>query len=152
MTSKFGRPLLFTVHLESGALFSGLPIDALMCDRYGEADLTSKIIGTELAQPYSCLEGDIQCVQYWYLKDYKVICKVGNQVLNGRYLFTIDYSGDGLADDPEQYKSHNIIVLSNGNMVALPNNMCLFEDGHFTGELKEFPKYKRNLNYYMPGT
>jgi hypothetical protein len=143
-----GRPILFTVHLESGAVYSSLPIEALRCTKYSEHFVYNSDLKTEELQPFTCLDGPAQLIEYEALKDYQVKTKLG---IDGRYLFTIDYAGGGLAEDPEQFKTHNVIVLDSGQLCALPNNYCLFVDKHFT-ETKEFPKYTRSSKYYLAGS
>lgn len=136
------RCLFFTVHLESGAVFSHVPITEILCDKYGPLD--PEAYPLEVLQPYSCLQGEIQVIKYNHLKDCTV--KVKERGF-GYYLFTVDYLGEGLSEDPDQYKSHNIIILNNGLLCAVPNNFCLFVDGFFTKVL-EFPSYVRQTKYH----
>jgi hypothetical protein len=140
-------PIHFTVHLESGAIFSSLPITALLCDKYNK-NISPFNIPLEKAQPYSCLDGEINVIQYDYFKNYTIETK---NFGSGVYLFTIDYRGNGLSDDPEQFKTHNIIALDSGDLVALPNNEILAVDDHFT-KSNGFPAYKRNNKYYLAGS
>lgn len=137
----------FTVYLSSGALWSGLPISALWCDRFNEVNLESKIKETEKLQPFSCLEGPPAVITYNLLKNNKLTCKLGE----ANYLFTINYEGDGLSEDPEQYKTHNIIVLKSGQLAAYPNNYIRFEDNWFTNETEDVTLYKRNKKHFFPG-
>lgn len=141
--SQNNRPLMFTVHLESGALFSNIPINQIYCNRFRKNNEKSYCLDS--LQPYSCLTGDINVIKYNHLKD----CKVHIKTLGtGYYLFTIDYLGEGLSEDPEQIKSHNIIALMDGALCALPNNHCLFIDRFFTNNKSAtFPVYKRNKDY-----
>lgn len=76
---------------------------------------------------------------------------MGDRTEYGHYLFTVDYNGPGLMEDPEQFKTHNILVLESGNLVALPNNHILFVDDHFARE-SEFPKYRRQTDYLLGAT
>lgn len=125
--SQANHPLKFTVHLETGGLWSGLPIEAISLSR----DLVLSY-DTTLLQPFSCLEGNIQVIEYKYLQKYQVHAMIDGKLLPGLYYCTIDYCGSGLTDDPEQFKTHNLILLDGGQIAALPNNMCLFTDHHFT--------------------
>lgn len=135
------RPLLFSVHLENGALYSGLPINSLCTKNCLELDL-------EVAQPWSCLESPCNALIYSHLKDYDVEVSTAAISQIGRYLFTIDYQGEGLAQDPEQHKTHNIIALESGQLVAMPNNYCLFKDEYFTDESLEPKHLRRTTAYY----
>lgn len=150
VTTIAGRPLRFTVLLENGALFSGLPISALFCDKHG-ADIPSapQPLSISEAQPWSCLESPAQILEYELLRDSRVWVRTPR--FENRacyYLFTIDYHGEGLAEDPEQSKSHNLLVTDRGELVAMPNNYCLFENEWFTGKLDGFPKWLRRQSAY----
>lgn len=149
VTSIPNRPLFFNVHLETGALFSRLPITALVCDRFKMNSSVPDNLDLADAQPYSCLEGDIQVIEYKYLKNYEVLVRGIEQP--GFYLFTVDIVGFGLSDDPIQHKTHNIIVLEDGNMIAYPNNLILLPDKYFADDSPQWPKYKRSDKYYLPG-
>lgn len=134
------RPILFTVHLENGALYSGLPINALFgCESECHA------LELEEAQPWSCLEGPANALILGHMKDYQV--EVLKADLEGRYLFTIDYHGDGLAQDPEQHKMHHIIETETHCLVAMPNNFCLFDDAYFVKKDMTF-QLTRQKKYY----
>lgn len=143
-----GNCLMFSVYLETGAMFSNLPIEAIFCDRYYSIDVDSALSTDEL-QPYSCLDGAICVLEIPLLRHCPVKTKLGH----GTYLFTIDYNGTGLADDPEQRKTHNIIVLKSGQLCALPNNYCLFINDSLTNNKElDYPNYKRSDRYYTPGS
>lgn len=142
-----GRPLLFTVYLDTGAVWSGLPITALYCDRFDKINYNAPPLLIEEAQPFSCLEGDINVVTYNLLKNSQAY--LGKDKIQGNYLFTIDYLGEGLAEDPSQHKTHNVFVIDTGQLVAYSNNMILWQDGFFAYKNDEFPKYKRTNNYWI---
>lgn len=152
--SKPNYPLAFTVHLSTGALWSGLPIEAIHSKRFCNVTYFSTKYETPLLQPYSCIEGDIQLIQHNYLKNYVVYAKIGEEKILGHYMFTIDYSGEGLASDPTQYKTHNIIELENGQLAALPNNYCQFVDEHFidNSTKEQLKHYKRNTKVFFSGS
>lgn len=142
-----GRPLLFTVYLDTGASWSGLPITAIYCDRFNPINYDAPPLSIEEAQPFSCLEGDINVLTYNLLKNAKAY--LGPDKLVGNYLFTIDYLGEGLAEEPSQHKTHNIFVLDTGHLVAYPNNMILWTDGFFAYEPGTAPDYRRTNKYYL---
>ena len=137
------RPLLFTVHLENGALYAGLPINSLFYP-----DSSKNPIELEVAQPWSCLEAPANALVLTHVKDYDVQINSPTYKDDGTYLFTIDYSGDGLAQDPEQHKAHNIIATADSSLVAMPNNYCLFKDKYFTGDCAVEPKDLRRQTKY----
>ena len=143
-----GRPLLFTVYLDTGAAWSGLPITAIQCDRFNPIDKNT-FLKIEQAQPFSCLEGDINVITYDLLKNARATLKAHPTNFTGNYLFTIDYLGEGLSEDPSQHKTHNIFVVDTGHLVAYPNNMILWEDKFFAYKNDEFPKYRRTNKYWI---
>lgn len=145
------RPLFFTVHLETGAVWSRLPITAIRSSRYNNLTEFKTTLPLDVAQPYSCLEGNINVIVYEHLRHCQVTVKsIDNVYRNGTYLFTIDVMGQGLSEDPEQYKTHNVIELDTGELVAYPNNMLLFKDEFFT-KTDKFPNYRRSNNFYLAG-
>ncbi len=133
------RPLLFTAHLEDGAIYSRIPLKYIFHkEPEGERLLTD---------PWGAISSNGQVVQHRYLKDYFVECDISGFAVAGRYLFTIDYFDGGFSEDPEQHKTSNIISLETGQLAALPNNLCRFVDDHFT-ESGDLLKYKRNSVYW----
>jgi hypothetical protein len=55
------------------------------------------------------------------------LCKIGGEFYTGKYLFTVDYTENSIADDPAQHKQSHVLYLTDageytGNFVALPNN------------------------------
>lgn len=140
VTTIPGRPLLFTVHTVDGAVYSRLPIHSFQTKETKQA---LSLYDLSDLQPWSCLEGPAFFIQHSYLKGYTVHAKVKGNTLIAEYFGTIDYFGGGLASDPEQHKTHNLIMLDNGQMAALPNNHCLFVDKHFVKKPYSWPKYRR---------
>lgn len=150
------RPILFTAHLENGAVYSGLPVNAFSSPEVADG----KTYLLEQSQPWSCLEAPSNALIIEHLKDYEVkviapeIVKENDGMAeSGTYLYTIDYSGEGLAQDPEQYKCHHVIALDKANWVAMPNNYCVFQDRYFTEKdaevsLKEMKRSSKYLKTY----
>lgn len=132
------RPLLWTVHTVDGAIYSRVPTWAL---RHEQVDVAAP---TTLDQ-WGAISSSGQIIAHQYLKDYWVKTPIEE---DGIYKFTIDYFESGFSEDPEQHKTSNIIFLDSGLIAALPNNLCLFKDRHFTNEEPSF-KYERNKQYFM---
>jgi hypothetical protein len=151
VTLKENRPLLFTCYLETGAIFSGIPINYLKSITYNKlsvSNLPTDPENLETLQPYSCLGHQADIIQITFLKDAYCAVRIDGAEMFGFYLFTIEYGG-GLAEDPEQHKMHNIIELEDGSLAALPNNKIRFIDSYFVGLNKDWPKYKRNSVYHF---
>lgn len=147
--ARNGQALRFTVLLESGGIWSGLPIEAIYVPYNGDFSEVEKQKGhsTEVLQPFSCLEGPVSFIAYQILKDAEVETPLGP----GQYLFTINYEGLGLAEDPEQYKTHNVITLySSGQLCAMPNNMIKVKNNWFTNE-SDTSDYRRTSMRFFAG-
>lgn len=136
-TPLLNRPLLFTLHTVHGAVYSRVPLSHLAHE---------EPTGEHL-EPWGSLGERMTVIQHAYLKDYWVRTKQGPE---GRYLMTFDWLPQGhFEEDPEQQKSMNLLALENGRFALLPNNMCLFQDAHFTGLSGEWPRYRRNTEYFL---
>lgn len=141
------RALDFTVYTEHGAIYSGLPIEAIFKHK---PEKGYKHLTTDLLQPYTCLEGPVNVIKYSLLDN--ATCLVPSLKTVGNYLFTIDYHGNGLANDPEQHKTHNIIYLDSGQFAAMPNNYIQFMDNWFAGKtVQKYPYKRRTKTYYAGG-
>lgn len=134
------RPLLFTVHFDDGAVYSRLPIEAIKYDIPKKNEPKGKPL-----DPWGAISDHGQVIEHAYLKDYRV--KTANGF--GRYYCTIDYFYGGFAQDPEQHKTSNLIILDSGHLTALPNNFCLFLDSHFTDNQAKTRSYRRNSLYFV---
>jgi hypothetical protein len=136
----------WTVYLETGALWSGLPCEAIFYEK------GKKLFENHILQPFSCLEGPVSICEFNLLKQAEGEVIALNKILF-KYLFTINYEGNGLADDPEQYKTHNIVALSTGQIAAMPNNLLSFKDNWLFDPKKEHEKqqYKRTNKRYEAG-
>lgn len=123
-----GNALQFYVLLETGALFTGLPIHAFCTDKNAPIWALSK------HQLWDNLSYDISHITLDFVKN--MACEVllkDKTREKGYYLFTIDYAhpsadSKGLAETPDEWKSAHIVELENGNIVAYPPNRILFKD------------------------
>lgn len=145
MTLIESRPLFFTVHTEHGAIYSRLPIDAIY-HKYNIKENRELFENRESLDQWGAISSNAQAIKHTYLKDYEVY--VMPLRMKGIYWCTIDYFGEDFSQDPEQTKTTNVIMLENGQVCGMPNNLCLFQDRHFTNqEDVNFP-YKRNAIYF----
>lgn len=60
----------------------------------------------------------------------------------GQYLFTVDFSGSDLADDPLQHKSLHFCKLEGGLIGAFPNNRLLWRDDAFWKVMDQRPDFQ----------
>tara|TARA_R100000988_G_C3990310_1_gene162288 strand:- start:1080 stop:1487 length:408 start_codon:yes stop_codon:yes gene_type:complete len=81
---------------------------------------------THLAQPWDCSSRQHSIIQFDRTSSSPWLCKIDGEFYTGKYHFTVDYTGNEIADDPAQHKQSHVLHLTNGPykgcMVALPNN------------------------------
>lgn len=131
--------LCFTVLLESGALWYELPLHALAIKE------SAPLLDITECQMWDCLSSQWIAHRYDHLRHLTAFVWLNKadgskDLARGSYMFTIDMMGTFYADHPSEHKTLNIIELDDGQVVAYPNNRCLFED-------KTFTKINGRLNY-----
>ena len=62
--------------------------------------------------------------------------------LPARYLFTLDFTGNALADDYEQHKNLHVLQVEAGWFAAVPNNRVLSVDTAFAQPCETLPKFE----------
>lgn len=111
--------------VHGGAMWARMPIQALVADipleQWGER------MESHLAQPWDCESREHSVVVMDRVSSSPWQCKIGSEFYTGKYLFTVDYTGNDIADDPAQHKQSHVLYLTDagkwtGNFVALPNN------------------------------
>jgi hypothetical protein len=144
-TALKSRPILFHVHLESGAKFMRLPINAFCTKKDAPTLQTGDL------QLWDCLSNNMVCHPYSYFKNYEVKVKLGkSNVQDGRYITTFDFRDEGgFEGTPDQHKDFNLIELEDGNFAIQPNNRILWIDEHFTGQPEGVPDYKAIQKYFL---
>lgn len=140
------RPMLFHVHLKSGAKVMRLPISAF-CHK---KEAPVQALG--ILQLWDCLSTQITCHRYKYFKDYTPTVRFNDGTLQkGRYITTFDFKPEGgFEETPDQHKDFNLIALDNGNFTIQPNNRVLWHDDHFTSD-DGIPGYKTIETYFTLG-
>jgi hypothetical protein len=132
------QTLMAHILLESGAHWSGLPIQAIS---------TTKDFSWEREQlmPWAAM-GD--CIESFYAKYLEGLeCNVFKPIQSkGRHTGIIIDWTDGFSRYPSEHKPLNVIHLENGQFAFLPNNFIIYNDKHFTNEAA-----KENLKYYRRG-
>lgn len=130
----------------AGAMFC-LPIQAL-CWKPCE------LPDTELIQPWDTFSSTFTVHEFG-------IWKRGNaQLLNvrgiepyparlpARYLFTLDFAGNALADDFEQHKQLHVLQVEAGWFAAVPNNRVLSVDSAFSKPCEVLPQFQSLEHLY----
>jgi hypothetical protein len=66
--------------------------------------------------------------------------------LDARYLFTIDFEGNALANDFQQHKQLHLLQVNEGWFAAVPNNRVLSVDTAFEKPCENLPRFE-SLEY-----
>lgn len=136
--SRMGQVIMCHVLLESGAHWSGIPIQQI-----STSDDFSKT-GNDL-MPWAAMGDDMDLIHNKYLEGLKVNT-IQPFIGEGRHTgVIIDYK-DGYSRYPQEHKPLNLISLSSGQFALLPNNFVIIEDLHFTDNAakENLKHYKRN--------
>lgn len=130
------------VFLESGAHWSGLPVQALSVTedfRYGP----------EMLMPWGGMGEDIEAVYMPFLEglEANVIKPVE---ANGRHTGLIIDWKDGYSRYPSEHKPLSLIHLDSGQYAVLPNNYVVYKEKHFVSETarEHMKHYKRGEDVY----
>ena len=139
-----GRALYFETYLpEYGAVYDKLPISAFLdweSDHPEEPRREDQLPLYDL-QYWDAFDYDVEIISKEFLRSMrvKVRNRSGNIIEDGKYLFTIDHchrdanSIDlGYSECPQEHKSHNCIILPNGQFGLYPNNRCQWFDESLT--------------------
>ena len=149
-----GRAFYFETYLpEYAAMFDKLPISAF-------------VSSPETPEP----DMDLPNLQFWNCMDYGVRAIVKQHVstmdfevytrnygfLKGKYLFTLDnYHVDpdvidtNVSEVPDEHKSHNCIMLENGQFCLYPNNRMRVFDLSITPETPKTPDFKVSTHIFQ---
>lgn len=136
----------FTVLLESGALFTGIPISAI-------AGIGKQpVLSLHEAQAYDAIGDDIEVIEHQSLRLMNCSVKTYSdpeRIINGIYLFTIEFRNSGLARHPEQWKQFHVISTELG-LIAYPQYRIIFKDGALCPDHKRpIPKYIANKTVHV---
>lgn len=141
------QALQFTVLLTDGALYTGLPINALTKNKNSIA-----ILPLSLAQAFDCIGSDIEIITFDLLRYMKCSLKTFTNVMyDCKYLFTIDFKDqNGLARHPVQWKQYHILENSDGNLMCYPQYRIQFKDKSFCIDSdNNFRNYKYNETVHL---
>ncbi len=133
VSSTRGQVLQFHVLTEYGAMFSKLPISALVwSENYEDMQLDDLV-------SYDAFSFHISNITYDYLKYLNVIYFSGKNraEIPGVYMTTIDFYDSEYADNPGVTKCCHLIRLNNGNFALAPNNKILWRDTNTKPDLSK---------------
>ena len=111
-------------NLHGGAMWARMPIEALVADI--DIDGWPERMEDHLCQPWDCESFNHSVVVLDRVSSSPWIAKVNHEFYEARYMFTVDYTENAIADSPDQHKQSHVLYLTEGpwegNVVALPNN------------------------------
>lgn len=149
-----GRAFYFETYLpEYGALYDKLPISAFVSSpETPDVDLDLPNL-----QFWNCMDYGVRCIvkQHISTMDFEVFSR-NYGVLKGEYLFTLDnFHPDpdtidtNVSEVPQEHKSHNCIMLENGQFCLYPNNRMRVYDLSITPENPKSPDFKVSTHIFQ---
>lgn len=143
------QALQFSVLLETGALFTGLPANSLC---FIDRDNTRSLLDCQM---WDNISSTIDVVVLETLRYMKCSVKLedSKDIVTGNYLFTIDYVGENdLSRNPEHWKQLHAIELEEGNFCLYPQYRIKFLDSALCPKQEDFPDYKVNNIIWTSGS
>ena len=142
-------------------MWARMPITALVADI--PVDEWAEPMPVWAAQPWDCSSYNHSVYVLDRATPSPWLAKIDGDMYPARYLFTVDYAENEIADDPAQHKQSHVLELLDagkwtGNIVAVPNNRvrvthpAWFEAGHGAPDFKpsQHIHYSRNdLDYAL---
>lgn len=145
--ARSNQALQFTVLLDNGALFTGLPASAIT---FTESQI-HPILPLPDCQMWDCISDDIEVFTIESLR-YAECCVKGDQkIFSGMYLFTIDFVGEGYSRHPVHWKQLHAIKTNDGYFVLYPQYRLQFTDKALL-EDEKLPKYEANSKHWIVGS
>ena len=123
-----------------GAMFAMVPITAI-CSKPCPVPKAVDVA------PWDVFSEKFTVVELELLQRMKMLSLIKREP--GRYLFSIDFYGSDLADDPSQHKQLHISRMDNGTFTAFPNNRILMEDPAMFETLTKKPNFESDPNEYF---
>lgn len=137
-----GRAIGFHAMLNVGALIYRLPISAFTSTQHAEH------LPLDYLQLWDCLSPRVTCVEYKFLRGMAVaVLMKDKETRTGVYLFTLDWHGNSLSDNPGEggHKCAHVIHLDCGCYCAQPNNRIRwYEPSFITAPFPSPPDYETN--------
>lgn len=125
--------LTFSVLLENGAQYRGIPIHGLIVDQRPAMSIPP-MLELQSHQCWGCFgtEFSIVNMQFNHLMNAEWTDSFGN-IFTGRGLgWAIEFHNDGYSNAPHQDKSFNMLLSTEGYLAAMPNNRVRWWDDSFT--------------------
>ena len=146
--ARQNQALQFTVLLDNGALFTGLPAHAIT---FREDTVNGKLELSD-AQMWDCVSDDIDVFCMESLRYAECMVRPNKiNVKSGIYLFTIDFVGEGYSRHPTHWKQLHAVQTNDGYLMLYPQYRIQFLDAALF-EATELPRYKANTKHWIVGS
>ena len=149
-----GRCFYFETYLpEYGALYDKLPISAFL----SEPVTPQSDMNLVNLQFWNCMDYGVRVIRKDFISpmDAEILTR-DHGVMKGQYMFTIDNYHEnpdiidtGVSETPQEHKSHNCILLENGQFALYPNNRMRLYDLSMTPDEPKQPDFKVSTRYYQ---
>ena len=136
--SRPGQVLMCHLLLESGAHWSGMPLQGISSTENFE-------MPHELLMPWTAMGDEIETFYVKYLEGLACNTIRPFQRRARHTGIMIDWA-DGFSRYPQEHKPLNLLELDNGQFTLLPNNFVLYEDAHFVKHAS-----RENTRFYLRG-
>lgn len=149
-----GRSFYFETYLpEYAALYDKLPISAFL-DR---PETPQPDLDLPNLQFWNCMDYGVTAIQKQFIASMDFELRTRNfGSIHGQYLFTLDnYHPDvdiidtNVSEIPDEHKSHNCVLLENGQFALYPNNRMRIYDLSITPEIPKTPDFKVSTKFYQ---
>jgi hypothetical protein len=149
-----GRAFYFETYLpEYGAMYDKLPISAFVASPH----TPNPDLNLPNLQFWNCMDYGVRCMvkQHVSTMDFEVYSR-DHGCLKGQYLFTLDnFHADpdlidtNVSETPQEHKSHNCILLENGQFCLYPNNRMRMYDLSITPAEPKKPDFKVSTHIFQ---
>jgi hypothetical protein len=145
--SRQSQALQFTILLDNGALFTGLPAHAVT---FTENEFDNSL-NLQDCQMWDCISDDIEvfCMESMRYTDCSVKLRE-NEIKYGMYLFTIDFIGEGFSRHPLHWKQLHAIQTIDGHLLLYTQYRIIFLDKALS-ESSNLPNYSANTKHWIVG-
>lgn len=147
--ARQNQALQFSVLLDNGALFTGLPAQSIS---FREDTINNKI-QLQDAQMWDCISDDVEVFVMETLRYAE--CEVIPNMISpklGMYLFTIDFVGEGYSRHPTHWKQLHAIQTIDGYFMLYPQYRIRFLDKALLENKEGLPKYVANTKHWIVGS
>lgn len=146
--ARQNQALQFTVLLDNGALFTGLPAHSITF----REDEFNGILNLPDAQMWDCVSDDIEVYCMETIRYAECVVRTDQiQTKSGMYLFTIDFVGEGFSRHPTHWKQLHAVQTNDGYLLLYTQYRIIFLDKGIS-ENSEIPRYQANTKQWIVGS